>query len=510
MGHECCGEQAERHIRLLRLLNELNVYIAEETELERALIFAGEIVRRAIGAGMCVALMEEEERNLQVWVDTDRRESRYCFVLTELASEKQVLESGTIQILYPQKYPVLVTLLPLHTYGTLCLLPIQHNEKRHGVLYVFHEQEIAVEGDLLEFLEGVAARLSIAVYNWRQQQDLQYQRRKLQLLYDMMAVAANADKNLEDVLELVHCQIAETFHCSRVIIGLVDEAGTRITISNASGKVDTEWANSLTLPASVGGDRRHEEAFHTGLPVVVKDGKNDERCENAACLLDSYSGVTVPVMYKDRPLGVIYADNKECRRFTEMQLQFLTAIARQLGTVIMNVRQYEYIKTLAITDGLTGLHTRQYFSERYSEEYASAERYNIPLCLIMLDIDDFKKINDTYGHVVGDNVLVAVSRMVQRQIRTYDIVARYGGEELILLLPRTQLEDAYRIAERIRTAFRSLDFSFLITASIGLAAYPHHAGSKEELLMLADDAMYRAKHQGKDRIKIAHNKSGTI
>jgi diguanylate cyclase (GGDEF)-like protein len=81
---------------------------------------------------------------------------------------------------------------------------------------------------------------------------------------------------------------------------------------------------------------------------------------------------------------------------------------------------------------------------------------------------------------------------------------------LILLLPRTQLEDAYRIVERIRMAFRSLDFSFLITASIGLAAYPYHAQNKEELLMLADDAMYRAKHQGKDRIKIAKNKLGTV
>ncbi|GED13039.1 sensor domain-containing diguanylate cyclase [Aneurinibacillus migulanus] len=510
MSHEYCGEQTERHIRLLRLLNELNVYIAEETELERALVFTGETVRRALGAGMCVALMEEQEQNLQVWVDTDREESRYCFGLKALASERQVLEDGAVQILYPQKQSVRVTLLPLHTYGTLCLLPIQHNEKRHGVLYVFHEQEMVIEGDLLEFLEGVAARLSIAVYNWQQQQDLQYQRRKLQLLYDMMAIAADADKNIEDVLELVHRQIAETFHCSRVIIGLVDEAGEKIVLSNASGKVNTKWAGSLTLPASVGGDRRHEEAFRTGLPVVVKDGRYDERCGDAAHLLDLYSGVTVPIMYKDNPLGVIYADNKEYRRFTDMQLQFLTAIARQLGTVIMNVRQYEHIKTLAVTDGLTGLHTRQYFSERYAEEYASAERYNMPLCLVMIDIDDFKKINDTYGHVVGDNVLVAVSHMVQRQVRAYDIVARYGGEELILLLPRTQLEDAYRIVERIRMAFRSLDFSFLITASIGLAAYPYHAQNKEELLMLADDAMYRAKHQGKDRIKIAKNKLGTV
>ncbi|MBN6185962.1 diguanylate cyclase [Aneurinibacillus sp. BA2021] len=486
----------------------MNIYIAEATELEAALAFAGEVIGRAFGAGVCVSLIEEEEQNLQVWLDTDREESRYCYVLAPGTTENQVLETKKLTVVYPGRGPVPFTFLPLQSYGTVCLLPIYYKEQRQGILHVFHPQEIAVEPYVLEFLEGVSIRLGIAVHNWQQQQDLLYKRRKLQLLFDMMEQAVDVDKGLDDVLAFAQHEIAHTFDCSRVRIGLLDEQKKKITFSYRGEEKEAEWAESLILPPAPGQDRRHEEAFRTGLPVVIEDAQHDDRCGEAARLLGLTSGAAVPIMYKDEPLGIIYTDHCDYRHLADMQLAFLIAIARQLGTIIMNVRQYEHIKTLAITDGLTGLHTRQYFAERYAEEHARAMRYNSPLCLIMIDIDDFKKINDTYGHIIGDQVLEAVARMLQKQVRAYDIVARYGGEELILLLPRTHLEDALGIAERIQQSFHTLAFPFTITASIGLASYPEHAVDREELLMRADDAMYRAKHQGKDRIKIARALSG--
>jgi diguanylate cyclase (GGDEF)-like protein len=485
MGRRISPKKAEQHINLLRLLNEVNIFIAEATEIDVVMRYVGEVIRREIGAGICVSLVEEKNR-MQVWIDTDRTESRYCYVLSAGTIESHIMKNGQTQIVYPLTESVHINLLPLQKYGTLCLLPIRYKVIPEGILHVFYDKETKVESYLLEFLEGIAVRLGIAVHNWYQQQDLQYERQKLQLLYDMMAVAADADKDLEDVFELVHRQIADTFHFSRVMIGLIDEQQSKIVPANPSDQIAQEWADSLTLSALAG-----------------DDSKQTQDAVNAS---DSHNKAVVPIMYKDKLLGIIYTENEDNKRFADVQMQFLTAVAQQLGTIMMNVRQYEHIKKLAITDGLTGLHTRQYFSERYAEEYAGAQRYNTPLCLIMIDIDDFKKINDTYGHVTGDKVLIAVSRMIQRKVRTYDIVARYGGEELILLLPRTALTDAFRIAERIRDSFHTLAFPFKITASIGLAAYPHHAQDKEDLLMLADDAMYRAKHQGKDRIKVAHAK----
>lgn len=502
MGNKINYVYAEEHIELLRLLNQVNTKIADTTQLERALEAIGDAIRCGIGAGTCVSLLEEEEKNLQVWLNTDHVESRYCYVLPDQAVERYVMETRKPYMLHPRRESSGLTLLPLLEYGTIWMYPILHQEEVLGVLYVFHKQEQNLPEHSLEFLEHLAVRLGIAVHNWKQQEEIAYQRRKLQFLYTMMEVAADSDADVEDVLEVVHSQITDTFGFSRVIIGLVDEAETRIRIVRASGHVPQEWVDKLVL-SSCPEDRRHEEAFRTGLPVVIQDARHDERCLRVAPQLGLYSGVAIPIMHKEQALGIIYVDSGDYRRFSELQLQFLTSIARQLGTVLMNNRQYEYIRGLAITDGLTGLHTRQYFSERYQEEFAAVERSGESLCLIMMDIDDFKKINDTHGHLVGDRVLVHVSHMIQTQVRVSDTVARYGGEELIVLLPRTTLEQAYVVAERIRSAFPELPFSFPVTASIGIAVYPSHAIEKETLLMKADDAMYRAKHEGKNQIRIA-------
>lgn len=493
---------AEEHIALLRLLNQVNTEIAGTTQLERALEVIGDAIRCGIGAGTCVSLLEEEEKNLQVWLNTDHVESRYCYVLPDQAIERHVMETRKPYTLHPRRESTILTLLPLLEYGTVWMYPISYQEEVVGVLYVFHKQEQDLPEHSQEFLEHVAARLGIAVHNWKQQEEITYQRRKLQFLYTMMAVAADSDSDVEDVLEVVHSQIAGTFGFRRVIIGLLDETESRIRIVRASGHVPQKWADRLVLPAH-SEDTRHEEAFRTGLPVVVQDARHDDRCFQVAQELGLYSGAAIPIMYKEQALGIIYVDSGDYRRFPELQLQFLTSIARQLGTVLMNNRQYEYIRRLAITDGLTGLNTRQYFSERYQEEFAAAERSGEPLCLIMLDIDDFKKINDTNGHLVGDRVLVHVSHMIQTQVRLSDTVARYGGEEVIVLLPRTTLEQGYTVAERIRSAFPELPCPFPVTASIGIAAYPRHGTEREMLLMKADDAMYRAKHEGKNQIRIA-------
>ncbi|WCN38971.1 diguanylate cyclase [Aneurinibacillus uraniidurans] len=493
---------AEEHIKLLRLLNQVNAEIAGTTKLERALAVIGDAIWCGIGAGTCVSLLEEEEKNLQVWLNTDHKESRYCYVLPDEAIERQVMETGQPQTLYPRRELSGVALLPLLDYGTVWMYPVSCEGETLGVLYVFHKQEYDLPEHSKEFLTHLAVRLGIAVYNWRRQEEILYKRRKLQFLYTMMDVAADAEATIEDVLEVVHSQISSTFGFSRVMIGLLDENEHRIRIARASGFVPEEWVQELVLPAHLG-DTRHEEAFRTGLPVVVQDAKHDTRCLGAAQQLELYSAVAVPIMYKEQALGIIYVDSGDYRRFSELTLQFLTSIARQLGIVLMNTRQYEYIRQLAITDGLTGLHTRQYFSERYQEEFAATKRSGDPLCLIMLDIDDFKKINDTNGHLVGDRVLVHVSHMLQTQVRVSDTVARYGGEELIVLLPRTTLEQTCMIAERIQQSFLDLPFPFLVTASIGIAAYPEHGIEREMLLMKADDAMYRAKHEGKNQIRIA-------
>ncbi|MDY7228446.1 diguanylate cyclase [Hyalangium rubrum] len=175
-------------------------------------------------------------------------------------------------------------------------------------------------------------------------------------------------------------------------------------------------------------------------------------------------------------------------------------------------RKREELLALSRTDPLTGLSNRRYFEERLQEEFARARRYRSPLSLVMLDIDYFKRVNDTYGHPFGDEVLRAVAQVTRARLREVDLLARYGGEELIALLPETSPEDALRACERVREAIEGLQLEHRAsdgtkrpvrcTASLGLASIPSPSlQTMEELMHAADECLYAAKGAGRNRVR---------
>jgi diguanylate cyclase (GGDEF)-like protein len=184
----------------------------------------------------------------------------------------------------------------------------------------------------------------------------------------------------------------------------------------------------------------------------------------------------------------------------------LEGIASQASVALQNVQHYE----LAMVDGLTKLFVRRYFDARLDEEFERTRRFETEFSVAMVDIDDFKQLNDTYGHEAGDIALAAVARALREEMRGIDTAARYGGEEFALVLPRTSLTEAYALAERIRGRIADLrieapgrDEPLTVTASFGIAAHPDSgARSVAELLRLADRALYRAKQMGKDRVEL--------
>ncbi|GAA2647992.1 GGDEF domain-containing protein [Paractinoplanes durhamensis] len=180
-------------------------------------------------------------------------------------------------------------------------------------------------------------------------------------------------------------------------------------------------------------------------------------------------------------------------------VMFLLVTAR-LGGVAAAQRQ------AAITDGLTGLHTRRYFAETLGTECARALRGGEPLSMVLLDIDHFKNVNDTYGHTAGDRVLVEVAHRLRTAVRSGDIVARYGGEEFAVLLPRTSPADAYTVAERLRLDIMrtgvviSPTEVITVTVSLGLAALPTHTDTPDDLVGLADKLLYASKEAGRNQV----------
>ncbi len=190
--------------------------------------------------------------------------------------------------------------------------------------------------------------------------------------------------------------------------------------------------------------------------------------------------------------------------FDERTVALAHSLAAQAAVALDNARLHGIVQQQAVTDELTGLANRRSFRERLEAEMQRAERFDNPLALVVADLDDFKRINDRFGHQAGDEVLSAFALVLRTRIRGVDLAARLGGEEFAVLLPETDAEGAEALAESLRAAFAGLAIpvgseEVSVTASFGVAAFPHTRGA-DELMTAADSALYRAKRQGKDRV----------
>lgn len=189
--------------------------------------------------------------------------------------------------------------------------------------------------------------------------------------------------------------------------------------------------------------------------------------------------------------------------FIRKPLNKLELIAR-VNLVIKTKQYHDKLTEMIIKDGLTGLYTRSYFASVLEREFNSVRRYEGDLGLALFDIDDFKKVNDTYGHIAGDKVLLNVSKIFMENIRNTDIASRYGGEELVLLTPHSNIKVTYEIAERLRvmveqTSIVERDYTFSITISSGVTLVNAEDGDYADMIRRADDALYEAKKMGKNK-----------
>lgn len=239
-------------------------------------------------------------------------------------------------------------------------------------------------------------------------------------------------------------------------------------------------------------------------PVYLSDLR-----DNKALVLPFKTGkigsmLILPLLYERELLGLLLFLSEKIKSLSSYQIDLLKILGNQASTALANARLYERIERMAITDGLTGLFNHRYFQERLSSEFSRLGRLSMDLSLLLIDIDYFKKINDTYGHPVGDEVLKAVAETIRKTIRDIDIPARYGGEEFALLLPGTDGDGAVKMAERLRSSILKQRFPFekgeiTVTVSIGISTAPADANNKEELIKKADDALYKAKDKGRNR-----------
>ncbi len=220
------------------------------------------------------------------------------------------------------------------------------------------------------------------------------------------------------------------------------------------------------------------------------------------------SHLTLPLAVEGEIIGCISLNSDQPSAFDAQNLQFFSVIGYQIAATLKHLQRFSSAKNMAIYDTLTGLYNRRYFEERLKGEAQKSFANRIPLSLIMVDIDHFKKVNDTFGHPEGDMILREIASLLKKSVRKKDTVGRYGGEEFILILPEASIEASSMIAERIRLLVESTLFDvgkaqLNLSVSLGISNFPMHgARSDEELIKMADQALYEAKRGGRNRVCI--------
>lgn len=245
-----------------------------------------------------------------------------------------------------------------------------------------------------------------------------------------------------------------------------------------------------------------KKVFITSPPQDI----SDEKMELGFARAIPKEIVYIPIIYQERILGVLVLGS--INQYKEEEIHLFDYLANQISIALDNAIMHQKIQELSITDPLTGLYNRRYLNMRLEEEWSRSLRHNQPISVLLCDIDDFKFINDNFGHDKGDEVLKTIAQIIKNDTRKEDLVARYGGEEFVIILLNTDSEDAYNLAERVLSSVRSSIFQWMdnnaVTLSIGVATSPKvKATSFEELIRFADQAMYKGKIAGKNRVIVS-------
>ena len=336
---------------------------------------------------------------------------------------------------------------------------------------------------------------------------LQKSLHNISILYNI-SQAVNFIDDLKRLLRVILNKALETIDAEKGSLMLYNFAEnilqTKVVYGLADKNLETEINNGLVECSKIKvGEGIAGTVFVEKKSIISNLGQNDPRFIDNGHELNVNSLLCVPLIAKGEPIGVINITNKlNGKLFNKQDLEFIEALANQAAIAIDNAKLYE----LATKDGLTKLYIYRHFYTLLENEIKRSSRYNHEMTLLMMDIDNFKSVNDTYGHPVGDQVLREIASCISQTVRKIDIASRYGGEEFTVILPETNINDAKIIAERIRKNISQIkinvkdDINICPTVSIGMSEYPSCALDEQTLIELADVALYNAKNSGKNCI----------
>ncbi len=383
--------------------------------------------------------------------------------------------------------------------------PIRIGTDLIATLEFFSAQNREEDGPLVDKLAGILPRAAPALRTRRSEdahrtraaeldqrlaertQEIGRRGEAVALLNGMTGMLQSA-RSIADILEILRQVSPRLFAGTKGGLYILDAAHRTLdgvvaweSLSEPTFHVDDCWALRLS--------QTHVVRFPAGGPVCphirgTPEGKT----------------ICFPLLAHGEAHGLLHLAGAEADE------RFALNVASQIALAMANVKLRESLQIQAVRDALTGLYNRRYLEQALERELRRAVREKTPVALIMVDIDFFKRINDTMGHAAGDDVLRDLGRFLESRLRTYDVACRFGGEEFILILPGSSVDNAVRQAERIRTGVKEIAFVSEgkpigpISISLGVAAHPADGETAEDLLAAADAALYRAKAEGRDRV----------
>ncbi|MDH3944515.1 MAG: diguanylate cyclase [Anaerolineae bacterium] len=447
------------------------------------------------------------------------RDQDTVMLLAEYSPDDQKLETDWRQPARLSKYPVMVKVLnsgkPLliaqDDHATdqsvkdflkrigmqaVYILPLESHDGIIGVVEVFsRKRSLQVSEDQAAQVRLLAAHSGVVMERTRLLHDAEQKAAALEALR-RASLSLTASLDLEQVLAAI---LEST-------LGILDDAldahiflydGEDLSVGAAlwaDGSKDVVWSEprreGLTYKVAA-----------TGESILVRDMQNHPLYENNP---ERWSGaiIGVPLKIGSRVVGVMNVAYQLPREFSPDELQVINLLADQAALAVENARLHRIVKKQALTDTLTGLPNRRAFNQRLEEEILRSKRYERTFSLVMIDFDDFKLINDTFGHPAGDETLIRIGGCLKERLRDTDFIARIGGDEYAVILPETTIEEARMICAQLKETVKTCEFtwqkenSLYIYPSTGIANYPEHAEEGEGLISAADKALYTEKRAG--------------
>ena len=387
-----------------------------------------------------------------------------------------------------------VTFIPPRPAKCFCGVPILLGGKPAGVMAAMNvDREYVFEQRDLEMMQTAAGQVSVAVENARLFAEEQRRARQFAFLNNISKTAISSEDSEQMLAEIVG-HIQRNFQFDHIGIGILDYFTKDIEIKAEAGA--TTQALGKRIPLGVGILGRVARTGERAL-VQTSSGENLQ-----GVLPGSRAVLCIPINYGESLLGVLNVESQQDDAFTPQDVLVMNTLADLLATALHNSIVFKQLQQQSITDGLTGIKTRRFFFEALNSELKRASRSGRPFSVVLMDLDKLKHVNDTKGHLEGDLVLARVGRLLEQKCRQSNVVARYGGDEFVILMPETGVEQAQALAERLRLWIDG-DATLQehhITGSFGVATFPVHGFTTEDIIHVADAGMYVSKRAGGDLV----------